>query len=171
MPPYIVGADISWTLEQEARGTTYSDGGKMQSIEQIMVNNGFNYIRIRTFVNPSASGGYSSAGFCDIAHTVTLAKRVKACGMGILLDFHMSDTWASIGKQYVPSAWAGMSPADMQKAAHDYVKASMDKMVAAGVKPDMVQIGNETNSSMSGVAMSNWANYSGARELRHQSGA
>jgi arabinogalactan endo-1,4-beta-galactosidase len=34
--------------------------------------------------------------------------------MGILLDFHMSDTWASVGEQHVPSAWAGMSPTDMQ---------------------------------------------------------
>jgi arabinogalactan endo-1,4-beta-galactosidase len=161
VPSYIIGADITWTLEQEARGSTYSDAGKVQPLEQIMANNGFNYIRIRTFVNPSAPGGYSSAGFADIAHTVTWAKRVKACGMGILLDFHMSDTWASIGVQKVPSAWAGMSPSDMQKAAHDYVKAAMAQMVAAGVKPDMVQIGNETNSAMSGVSMSNWANFSG----------
>jgi len=130
-------------------------------IEQIFANNGFNYIRIRTFVNPSASGGYSAAGFCDIAHTITLAKRVKACGMGILLDFHMSDTWASIGEQHVPSAWAGMSPSAMQTAAHDYVKSSLAQMVAAGVKPDMVQVGNEINSAMSGVSMSNWANFSG----------
>ena len=161
VPPYIIGADITWTLEQEARGSTHSDGGKVQPIEQIMANNGFNYIRIRTFVNPSAPDGYSSAGFADIAHTVTWAKRVKACGMGILLDFHMSDTWASIGEQHVPSAWAGMSPANMQNAAHDYVKAAMAQMVAAGVKPDMVQIGNETNSAMSGVSTSNWANFSG----------
>lgn len=161
VPSYIIGADISWTLEQEARGSTFSDGGKVQPLEQIMVNNGFNYIRMRTFVNPSAPSGYSSSGFCDIAHTVTLAKRVKACGLGILLDFHMSDTWASIGEQHVPSAWAGMSPTEMQKAAYDYVKASMAAMVAGGVKPDMVQIGNETNSSMSGVSMSNWANFSG----------
>ena len=160
-PPYMLGADISWTLEQEARGSTYSDGGKVLPIEEIMANNGFNYIRIRTFVNPSAPGGYSSAGFCDIAHTVTLAKRVKACGMGILLDFHMSDTWASIGEQHVPSAWAGMSPSAMQTAAHDYVKSSLAQMVAAGVKPDMVQIGNEIDSAMSGVSISNWANFSG----------
>jgi arabinogalactan endo-1,4-beta-galactosidase len=37
----------------------------------------------------------------------------------------------------------------------------LTEFVAAGVKPDMVQVGNETNSSMSGVSMSNWANFSG----------
>ncbi len=160
-PPFMLGADITWTLQDEAAGATYSDAGKVQPLEQIMANYGFNYIRIRTFVNPSAPGGYSpGAGFADIAHTITWAKRVKACGMGIFLDFHMSDTWASIGVQMVPAAWQGLSPAAMQLAAHDYVKASLAQMVAAGVEPDMVQIGNETNSGMSGVSMSNWANYS-----------
>lgn len=123
--------------------------------------NGFNFIRLRTFVNPSASGGYSAQGFCDAAHTIAMAKRVKACKMGVFLDFHMSDTWASIGVQTVPSAWASMTPAQMQSAAHDYVKGVLQQMVDAGVKPDMVQVGNEINSRMSGVSMSNWANFSG----------
>jgi arabinogalactan endo-1,4-beta-galactosidase len=159
-PAYMLGADITWTLEDESAGATYSDGGKVQPLEQIMANYGFNYIRIRTFVNPSDAGGYSPGlGFGDIAHTVTWAKRVKACGMGILLDFHMSDTWASIGVQDVPAAWAGLSASAMDTAAHDYVKSSLAQMVAAGVEPDMVQIGNETDSHMSGVGMSPWANF------------
>jgi len=161
-PPFMLGADITWTLQDEAAGATYSDAGKVQPLEQIMATYGFNYIRMRTFVNPSAPGGYSPGrGFGDIAHTVIWAKRVKACGMGILLDFHMSDTWASIGSQIVPAAWQGLSPTAMQAAAHDYVKSSLATMVAAGVEPDMVQIGNETNSSMSGVSMRNWADYAG----------
>jgi len=81
--------------------------------------------------------------------------------MGLFLDFHMSDTWASIGSQIIPSAWRGMTPPQMQTAAHDYVKGVLDQMVAAGVAPDMVQVGNETNSSMSGVLMTSWADFSG----------
>ncbi len=159
-PVYMLGADITWTLEDEAAGATYSDGGKVQPLEQIMADYGFNYIRIRTFVNPSDAGGYSPGqGFGDIAHTITWARRVKACGMGILLDFHMSDTWASIGSQIVPAAWAGLSASAMDTAAHDYVKSSLAQMVAAGVEPDMVQIGNETDSHMSGVGMNPWTNF------------
>jgi arabinogalactan endo-1,4-beta-galactosidase len=159
-PPYMLGADITWTLEDESAGATYSDGGKVQPLEQIMANYGFNYIRIRTFVNPSDSGGYSPGlGFGDITHTITWAKRMKACGMGILLDFHMSDTWASIGSQIAPAAWAGLSASAMDTAAHDYVKSSLAQMVAAGVEPDMVQVGNETDSHMSGVGMTPLANF------------
>jgi arabinogalactan endo-1,4-beta-galactosidase len=90
-----------------------------------------------------------------------MAQRVKACGLGLFLDFHMSDLWASIGEQHVPSAWAGMSPSEMQAAGYDHVKDVLDQMVAAGVKPDMVQVGNENNSRMSGVSISEWAAYSG----------
>jgi len=36
----------------------------------------------------------------------------------------------------------------------------MQALVAAGAKPDMVQIGNETNTGMSGIAMSKWAQFS-----------
>lgn len=90
-----------------------------------------------------------------------MARRVKACKMGLFLDFHMSDLWASIGEQHVPSAWAGMSSSEMNAAAYAHVKDVLGQMVAAGVKPDMVQVGNENNSRMSGVSMSNWAAYSG----------
>lgn len=169
-PPYILGADISWTLEQESFGATYVDGGVTKSVERIFVDHGFNYVRLRTFVCPDCPDGYTSAlysgasaseAFCDTEHTIAMAKRVKACGMGIFLDFHMSDTWASIGHQYMPSEWEGMNPSQRQTAAYNHVKDVLDQMVAAGVKPDMVQVGNETNSKMSGIAMSNWAEFSG----------
>jgi arabinogalactan endo-1,4-beta-galactosidase len=171
-PSFILGADISWTLEQESGGAVWRDGSQEVPIERILVNHGFNYIRLRTFVCPDCSGGYadvpSYSGFsptneawCDTAHTIEMAQRVKACGLGLFLDFHMSDLWASIGEQHVPSAWAGMSPSEMQAAGYDHVKDVLDQMVAAGVKPDMVQVGNENNSRMSGVSISDWAAYSG----------
>jgi len=169
-PRYILGADISWTLEQESIGRRYSDGGQFKSVERILVDHGFNYIRIRTFVCPQCPGGYldhlySGAGptenWADTAHTIKLAKRVKTCGMGVFLDFHLSDNWASIGHQERPSQWQGMSDAQIRTAAYNYSKGVLDQMVAAGVKPDMVQCGNENNSHVAGYSTSNWAGFSG----------
>jgi arabinogalactan endo-1,4-beta-galactosidase len=178
-PPYIIGADISWATQHEAQGFTYSDGTSTKRMEQIMAENGFNYIRLRTFVDPSAPGGYSPGQhWADQADTVTMAKRVKACGLGLLIDFHMSDTWASLGTNAnasaMPHAWVGLSQTvtstpvsvsthltnNIYQAAHDYVYGVMQALVAAGAKPDMVQIGNETNTGMSGIAMSNWPAFS-----------
>jgi arabinogalactan endo-1,4-beta-galactosidase len=163
-PSYILGADISWTLEDEAGGAKYADANGVKPIEEIMANNGFNFVRLRTFVCPSCPGGYSSQGFCDDKHTVIMAKRVKACGMGLFLDFHMADTWASLGTgaspSAQPSAWKGMTPTQMQQAAHDYTNKVVKELADAGATPDLVQIGNETNAGMSGIPISNWTDLS-----------
>lgn len=166
--PFIVGVDISWILEDEYAGATYWDGGVKKDVFQILKDHGVNFIRVRTFVNPCAKDGYSFNSYsgasgkecwCDLEHTIELAKRIKAYKMGFLLDFHMSDTWASIGEQHVPASWAGLSDAAMQKAAYEYVKKNMQTLIGQGLRPDMVQVGNEINSAMSGVSISNPARF------------
>ena len=155
--PYIVGVDISWILENESRGATYWDDGEQKDIFEILADYGINFIRIRTFVNPCASGGYArgSECWCDLEHTVEIGKRIKGADMGFLLDFHMSDTWASIGEQHVPSAWANDNDEQMRQHAYEYTKLNIQTLIDAGARPDMVQVGNEINSKMSGVSISN----------------
>jgi arabinogalactan endo-1,4-beta-galactosidase len=69
--------------------------------------------------------------------------------MGLLVDFHYSDNWADPGKQCIPVAWQGFTTIDqMATALHDYTKASIQALIAAGARPDMVQIGNETTPGM-----------------------
>lgn len=165
--PYIVGVDISWIPEDESLGATYYHDGKKMDVFDILQDHGVNFIRVRTFVNScvgyakeSYSGANSNVCWCDLDHTIALAKRIKAHNMGFFLDFHMSDTWASIGKQYVPAAWKGKSNEEMGKLAYDHVKTTMNALMKAGLRPDMVQVGNEINSAVSGVSMSNMANFS-----------
>ena len=45
-----------------------------------------------------------------------MAKRVKAAGMKLLLDFHYSDYWADPGKQYKPAAWRNLSFRGIEKS-------------------------------------------------------
>ena len=176
--PYIVGVDVSWVLEDESLGATYYDDGKKQDLFDILQNNGINFIRVRTFVNScigyakeSYSGANSNVCWCDLEHTIALAKRIKAHNMGFFLDFHMSDTWASIGHQNVPASWAGKSNAEMGKLAYNHVKTTMDALMKAGLRPDMVQVGNEINSKVAGVSLSKTADFaniinSGVRAVR-----
>src|SRR5471030_1610177 len=76
-PKFIIGADISAVPAQEARGIKFSDNGVTNDVLQILKDHGFNYIRLRVFVQPTNSGGYSAQGFCDLPHTIAMAKRVK----------------------------------------------------------------------------------------------
>lgn len=39
-------------------------------------------IRLRIFYDPKTKKGYSSKGYCDLPHTLRVAKRAKAAGMG-----------------------------------------------------------------------------------------
>ena len=176
--PYIVGVDVSWVLEDESLGAKYYDNGKQQDLFDILQNHGINFIRVRTFVNScigyakeSYSGANSNVCWCDLEHTIALAKRIKAHNMGFFLDFHMSDTWASIGHQNVPASWAGKSNAEMGKLAYNHVKTTMDALMKAGLRPDMVQVGNEINSKVAGVSLSKTAEFaniinSGVRAVR-----
>ncbi|GGF07565.1 glycoside hydrolase family 53 protein [Hymenobacter cavernae] len=145
----MLGADISFLPQLEARGITFSDKGQTKDAIEILKDHGFNYIRLRIFNNPAADSGYSpQKGFCDLAHTQQMAKRIKKAGLKFLLDFHYSDTWADPQKQFKPEAWKDLHGAQLTQAVHDYTRDVLLSLKAQGTSPDMVQVGNEINHGM-----------------------
>lgn len=145
---FILGADISWVDQDIDRGTRYYDGTTGKDIFDILASRKFNLIRLRTFVDPTANPGspeapYSTAGYCDLAHTIEFAKNIKARGMLFLLDFHYSDLWCDPGKQFKPVSWADLPFDDLVEQVRTYTRESLEACKAAGVLPDMVQVGNE----------------------------
>ncbi|MEY4549161.1 MAG: hypothetical protein RL685_5356 [Pseudomonadota bacterium] len=155
---FILGADISSVQEVAAGGSVFVDtDGAEKSMVALLKNHGFNYVRLRTFVDPAAAYGYASGDGCqakreaynDRDHTIAFAREVKAAGMGLLLDFHYSDTWADPGKQVIPEAWRGAaSVAELAQRVEDYTLDVLGRMVAAGARPDLVQVGNEITPGM-----------------------
>ncbi len=147
------GADISEVQEYERSNTKFYDvDGKESDIFTILKNHGFNSIRLRTFVSPKAKYGYAASGcghdaeaYGDKEHVVAYAKKVKAAGMGLLVDIHYSDVWADPGKQIIPERWRGVNNANaMADSVYAYTKDLMIALKNAGATPDMVQVGNET---------------------------
>jgi arabinogalactan endo-1,4-beta-galactosidase len=139
---FFIGADVT---DQEPQPVA-----TRANLLTIMKSHGFNYIRLRAFVDPRASDGYDKTnGYADTAHTVAFGKQIKDAGMGFLLDFHYSDNWADPGKQCVPVPWYNRTTiADLAIAVHDYTKDAIQQMIAGGARPDMVQIGNEITPGM-----------------------
>ncbi|HSC40131.1 MAG TPA: glycosyl hydrolase 53 family protein, partial [Chitinophagaceae bacterium] len=145
----MLGADISFLPQLEDRGIRFSDKGVQKDAIVILKDHGFNYIRLRIFNDPAADSGYSpKKGFCDLAHTLQMAKRVKAAGMKLLLDFHYSDYWADPGKQYKPAAWRNKDFAALRLSVYAFTKEVLEQLKAQGTAPDMVQVGNEINHGM-----------------------
>lgn len=155
---FILGADISSVPESTDWGSVFEDtDGAEKSMVELLKSHGFNYVRLRTFVDPTAEYGYASGNGCeakmaaynDSDHTIEFAREVKAAGMGLLLDFHYSDTWADPGKQVIPEAWRGAtSVAELAQHVEEYTLDVLGRMVAAGARPDMVQVGNEITPGM-----------------------
>ncbi|MCU1798839.1 galactosidase [Pectobacterium polaris] len=147
---FIKGADISMLNEVEKHGGKfYDEHGKQKDAMLILKENGINYIRLRIWNDPKdAAGNGYGGGNNDLATTLALAKRAKANGMKVLLDFHYSDFWTDPAHQNKPKAWSGLNVAQLTTAVHDYTKATISEFQKAGVMPDMVQIGNELNGGM-----------------------
>ncbi|WP_207425607.1 glycosyl hydrolase 53 family protein [Pedobacter sp. SYSU D00535] len=145
----ILGADISFLPQLEARGMKFTDQGAEKDAIQLLKEHGFNYIRLRIFNNPAQPKGYSpNRGFCDLEHTKQMAKRVKAAGMKFLLDFHYSDYWADPQQQNKPAAWVGKDFSSLKDSVETYTRYVMQQLKDQGTEPDMVQIGNEINHGM-----------------------
>jgi beta-galactosidase len=145
----MLGADISFLPQLEERGIKFSDKGVQKDAIEILKDHGLNYVRLRIFNNPAADSGYSpKKGFCDLAHTLQMAKRVKAAGMKLLIDFHYSDYWADPEKQYKPAIWKGLSFVQLKDSVYEYTRSVIKALRDQGTTPDMVQIGNEINHGM-----------------------
>jgi beta-galactosidase len=145
----MLGADISFLPELENRGVHFSDNKGERDAIAILKDHGFNYIRLRIFNEPARDSGYSPGkGFCDLPHTLAMAKRVKAAGLKLLLDFHYSDYWADPGKQFKPAAWRNLDFATLLDSVYDYSLRVMEALRRQGTDPDMVQVGNEINHGM-----------------------
>ncbi len=130
------GADISFTLQEEAAGTRYRVGGRVQPIERILADAGATWVRLRVWVDPPT-------GYSTLAGAITLARRAIRQGLKVLVDFHYSDFWADPAKQVTPAAWAGLDLPQLTNRLRSYTATSVRRMIAAGAAPSMVAVGNE----------------------------
>lgn len=150
------GADISWVTEMEAEGRKfYNSAGAAQDLFLLLKNLGLNTVRLRAWVAPAN-------GWNGKADVVTKALRAKAAGMRILVDFHYSDSWADPGKQTKPAAWAGQDLNGLKTSLAAHTTEVLTALKAAGVTPEWVQVGNETNDGLlwpEGRASTNMAGY------------
>ncbi|MGW0611452.1 glycosyl hydrolase 53 family protein [Streptomyces sp. NPDC002788] len=143
---FVKGVDISWVPQMEARGFSWRNAnGQPQDLLTILKGYGITAVRLRTFVNPSS---HPANGHCGIDEVAAFAKRVKAAGMSIMLDYMFGDTWNSVGVQNPPAAWRSMSYSQMVTAMSAYVNRTMTVMRNNDVLPAWVQIGNEINSGI-----------------------
>lgn len=123
----------------------YNDSGKEEDVFKTLKDHGINTIRLRTWVNPSDD---RASGHNSREETVAMAQRAKKWGMRVMIDFHYSDSWADPAKQVKPKAWEGHSFPQLLEDVYNYTYDVMNRLKAAGITPEWVQVGNETASGM-----------------------
>jgi arabinogalactan endo-1,4-beta-galactosidase len=135
------GADLSFTLLEEDAGTVFTDRGRAKPVEKIFADHGANYVRLRLWLNPPA-------GYPDLLTDLEMARRFKAAGMKLYLDFHYSDFWADPQHQDTPSSWAGQDLATMSRTVQTYTRRVLQAFAAQGTPVDLVSIGNEIRNGI-----------------------
>jgi arabinogalactan endo-1,4-beta-galactosidase len=136
---FLLGGDISMLSRLEEYGVAFQKDGKAEDLIALMGQYGCNCFRLRLFVEPNGRGGVIQ----DVPYTIALAKRIKAAGAAFVLDLHYSDTWADPSHQTKPKAWERLSFEELAGQVRRYTAETIGQFKAAGVTPDMVQIGNE----------------------------
>src|SRR5579872_6777222 len=126
---FAYGSDVSWVTQMEASGYKfYNNSGVQQDLFTVLAGKGINAIRLRLWVNPSG-------GWCNLTDVIAKAKRAKAAGMSILIDFHYSDTWADPGHQTVPAAWASLSFTNLMNTVYSYTQSCLSTLSSNGITP------------------------------------
>lgn len=137
----ITGADMSFTLQEEAINNYVSDNGETKPVEQILAHHGINYSRLRLWVNPEA-------GTSDLKSALAMGMRSSAAGMKLLLNLHYSDTWADHDDQEVPAAWRGLGKDDLAVEVRRYTREVLEAFARQGTPVSIVQLGNEVTNGM-----------------------
>lgn len=148
-PGFIAGADMSHLVFFETRGVVYRENGQPGDALAILKSRGLNCIRLRLFTS-SDEQAQADPYNCinNLNYTLPLAQRVKEHGLGFMLDFHYSDTWADPQHQIKPAAWTNLDFEGLVAAVRSYTSNTIVAFRQAGAMPDYVQIGNEITAGM-----------------------
>jgi arabinogalactan endo-1,4-beta-galactosidase len=140
--PFYRGLDLSYVNEVEDFGGEYRENGNLVDPFELFARKGANLVRARLWVDATWTK------YSDLEDVKRTFARGRAFDMDLLLAFHYSDTWADPKAQGIPARWKGLSDAELAEAVYEYTKETLLALDVAGLLPELVQIGNETNGGL-----------------------
>ena len=154
------GMDLSFQTELEDYNVEYKDAnGNRIELLDFAKDNGTNLVRLKLWHTSQDDEN-------TLSDVKAYAQRIKSKNMDFLLDFHYSDYWADPGKQFPPIAWQSMNFNQVKVAIYEYTKDVVQQLKNQNTLPEIIQIGNETNSGFLwdygkvwNEFQDNWPNY------------
>ena len=173
---FSMGVDLSYVNQVEEYGGVYKDSGQVRDVFAIMKAHGANTVRVRLWHTPKWVADLNNGKmYYDLSGTEKTIRRAKEQGMAVNLDIHYSDRWADPAHQETPAAWKNLSLDILKDSVYNYTLAILNHLKSKNLVPEMVQVGNETNSGMlwpaGKVENNNWSDFalllnSGIRAVR-----
>lgn len=156
MESMIYGVDLGWASQLEDMGYRWlNEAGEETDIIEASKEIGANAVRLRVFVNPPKEAFWQKRedercmlGFCDMKNVLKMAKRAKAGGMKLMIDFHYSDHFADPVFQDLPKEWEGDTDRQLETKVSEHTKEVLELLVKHDIYPEWVQVGNEINNGM-----------------------
>ena len=145
---FYFGADLSYVNEMEDCGAVYKEDNLVKDPYNIFADHGCNLVRLRLWHTPDWYDSLNNGNrYSDLADVKKSIQRAKGEGMQVLLDFHLSDTWADPGRQLIPAAWTAVVDdlEVLKDSLYLYIYSTLNELYQENLLPEMVQIGNETN--------------------------
>ena len=136
------GCDLSWLSEMEHDGILfYDERSESQDCISLLRANGMNAVRLRVWVN-------HATGWSNKEDMLSLAKRAAKQGQRIMIDIHYSDFFADPSHQAIPAAWQAYDYDQLVECVREHTLDVLYTLKEAGIRPEWVQIGNETPNGM-----------------------
>lgn len=147
MSVFYKGMDLSFLPQGADEGMQVKDfDGTVTEPLALAKKYGVNSVRLRLWNEPEKVP--EAKGYCNLAHTLRMAKEIKKYGMSLMLDFHYSDYWADPGKQTKPLAWQELHGEALAEAVYGFTRETLLALEQEGALPEVVQIGNEIRSGL-----------------------
>ncbi|MDQ8179157.1 glycosyl hydrolase 53 family protein [Pelagicoccus sp. SDUM812005] len=153
---FYFGNDLSYVNQMEDCGAVFREGDAVVDPFVNMAEHGTNLVRVRLWNDPywqediPRATEAVKAQYSNLEDVTKTIRRSKEAGMAVALDFHFSDFWADPGRQVIPRDWGDVAADDdaLAQRLYEYVVAVLDGLDADGLMPEIVTLGNESNSGI-----------------------
>lgn len=145
-----LGIDLSVQEELEKLNPKYIYKGKeVEPFKFFSEHSHISTVRIRLWNHPYDENGHPyGGGTNDLETFLKLAKRAKAQGMDVMLDFHYSDFWVDPSRQTCPKDWKDKPYPEVKKLLYEFTLNTLKTIKENGIELSAIQIGNEITHGM-----------------------
>ncbi len=137
------GADISGLARLEGWDSVYyNKAGNPDDCLNVLKEKGINAVRLKVWVD--------AVGYASKQEVAAMAQRANNKGLKVMIDFHLSHTWADKDYQKIPPSWIGDTGnlTNLGNRIYNHVYDMLDTLRTLGVTPTWVQVGNESDKGL-----------------------